>query len=145
MGSTRSPRGCGVKGGDRPSEVSRGSSLELELINSARRFAKRSDKPEGVVDWYCWTRFGLSVSSNAELKEEDVSPGEDRYRDIAGGILGIWDPPLLLGQWSWGDGVGRGEGWLVFEETATFDKCMVWARISFCERGTKVCLGVDVE
>ena len=105
MDSTCSPRSCGVKGGDRPSKVGRGSSLELELINSARRVAKRSDKPEG-----CWTGFGLSVSSNAELKEEDMSPGGDWYWDIAGDILGIWDSPLLLGQWSWGGGVGRGEG-----------------------------------
>ena len=79
MGSTRSPRCRGTGDSDGSGELGMGSSLELGLINSARRFAKRSDKPDGVVFWYCWTKFEPAVSSNPDLKEEGVFPGYGWY------------------------------------------------------------------
>lgn len=89
MGSSRSPRGFGFGDRGSSSELGRPSPLELGLGIAARRFARRSDKPDGVVVWYCWVRFELAISRNTDLKEEELSPGEDWYCDIAGGILGV--------------------------------------------------------
>ena len=86
IGSLRS---CGVRDND-SSEPGKPVSRELELSSSARRFARRSDKPEGVGVWCRGIRFGLAVSSRIDLNEEDMFPGGSWYWDMVGDILGAW-------------------------------------------------------
>lgn len=89
MKSICSPGFCGVGDGDGPSDPGKTSSLGLGPGVSARRFARRSERPDGVVVWYRGAKFWPAVSSNADLWEEDKFPGEDWNWDIVGGILGV--------------------------------------------------------